>query len=484
MAMAMANTKLHAVCFPLPIQGHINGMLHFAKALHSMGFHITFVNSEFNHRRVVRNAGPASLAGLPDFRFATIPDGLSSPEDDTDKSQDLAALCVSTKRHCASPLRDLIKALHDPCSGGPRVSCVISDSFTSFTLAVTAELSIPNIFFCSVSATGFLSAVYFEELKQRSIIPLKGEEDLTNGFLDTVIDWIPGMPNIRLKDLPSFIRTTNPHDVMLNFCAEEARASCGASAVIFNTFHDLEAPIIEALSSVLVPPVYDIGPVSLLSDYVPNQDLRGVGVSLWKEDSSCIEWLDEKEPGSVLYVNYGSITVLTNDQLIEFAWGLADSGCQFLWVIRPDLVEGENALLPAEFATEIKPRSFIANWCSQKEVLSHPSIGGFLTHCGWNSTMESMCAGVPMICWPFFADQQPNCRFLCSEWGIGIEIGEDVKREKVERLIKELIGGAQKGKEMKRKALEWKARAAKAANSLGGGSWINLERVIKEVIMK
>lgn len=170
----MANTKLHAVCLPLPIQGHINGMLHFAKALHSVGFHITFVNSEFNHRRVVRNAGPASLAGLPDFRFATIPDGLSSPEDDTDKSQDLAALCVSTKRHCASPLRDLIKALDDPCSGGPRVSCVISDSFTSFTLAVTAELSIPNIFFCSVSATGFLSAIYFEELKQTSIFPLKG----------------------------------------------------------------------------------------------------------------------------------------------------------------------------------------------------------------------------------------------------------------------------------------------------------------------
>ncbi|XP_074568283.1 7-deoxyloganetin glucosyltransferase-like [Curcuma longa] len=476
----MTNGKPHAVCFPLPAQGHINAMLHFANALHFMGFHITFVNTDFNHRRIVRKDGSACLYGLPDFRFATIPDGLSYPDDDIDRSQDLIAVGLSIKRHGVAPLRDLITALNDPCSGGPRVSCMISDAFATFTLAVTAELSIPNIFFCSASPAGYLGSFYVKELMQRNIIPLRSEEDLTNSFLDTVIDWIPGMPNIRLKDLPSFIRTTNPHDIMLNYCWEETHASRDASAIIFNTFHDLDTPVIEALSSVLPPPLYDIGPVSLLSQYIP--DHNSLRVNLWKEDSNCIEWLYEKKQGSVLYVNFGSLAVLTSSQFIEFAWGLANSRCKFLWVTRPDLMEGETALLPAEIATEIKGRSFVTSWCPQREVLSHPAVGGFLTHCGWNSAMESISAGVPMICWPFLADQQPNCRYLCSEWGIGMEIGEEVKREEVARLIKELMEG-QKGKEMKRKALEWKVRAVKAA-SLGGDSWIKLERVIKEVMMK
>ncbi|KAI3952377.1 hypothetical protein MKX01_005244 [Papaver californicum] len=111
-----------------------------------------------------------------------------------------------------------------------------------------------------------------------------------------------------------------------------------------------------------------------------------------------------------MYVNFGSITVMTTQQLVECAWGLANSKHNFLWIIRPGLVVGELASLPVEFTEETKERGLLASWCPQEDVLHHASIAGFLTHCGWNSTLESLSCGVPLICWPFFGDQQTNCR--------------------------------------------------------------------------
>ncbi|KAI3996873.1 hypothetical protein MKX01_021149 [Papaver californicum] len=106
------------------------------------------------------------------------------------------------------------------------------------------------------------------------------------------------------------------------------------------------------------------------------QSLRS---NLWKEDTECLKWLDSKEPNIVVYVNLGSITVMTTQQLVEFAWGLANSKNNFLWIIRPDLVVGEFASLPAEFTEETKERGLLASWCPQEDVLHHASIAVFLT---------------------------------------------------------------------------------------------------------
>ncbi|KAG6474555.1 7-deoxyloganetin glucosyltransferase-like [Zingiber officinale] len=480
------STKAHLVCMAAPAQGHINSMLNLAKVLHSKGFFITFVNTEFVHRRFLKNPESlSSLDGLPDFRFASIPDGISPFNDGDEHRQDIPNYSLAIKNNCPASFLKLLSAMNDPNSGVPvpPVNCVISDCFASFTLNATAKLGIPNVFYCPSSVCGFLDFYYCKELMERGIIPLKSEDDLTNGYLDTIIDQRPGMIEVRMRDLTSFVRTTDREDILLNLIIDETHASHQATAIIFNSFSELESPLLNACSSML-PPVFDIGPMCLLSQYIPNDSsIASFGrLNLWKEDFGCVEWLDEKEPGSVLYVNFGSMANLTSEQLLEFAWGLADSGCAFLWAIRPDLVVGGTVLLPQEFSEMTKGRSFITSWCPQQRVLSHAAVGGFLTHCGWNSTTESISAGVPMICWPFSGDQQINCRYICSVWGIGMEINEDVKREEVARLIEKLMRG-QEGKEMKKKAMEWQEKAFKAAKT-GGGSWINLERLIKEIITK
>ncbi|XP_028056548.1 7-deoxyloganetin glucosyltransferase-like [Camellia sinensis] len=209
---------------------------------------------------------------------------------------------------------------------------------------------------------------------------------------------------------------------------------------------------------------------------------NSIGSSLWKEETECLSWLDSKQPNSVIYVNFGSITVMPPLQLIEFAWGLASSNQTFLWIIRPDLVVGDSAILPPDFVSETKERSLLASWCPQEQVLNHPAIGGFLTHSGWNSTLESICSGVPMLCWPFFADQQTNCWLCCGQWGVGMEINNDFKREEVERMVRELMAG-ERGKEMKRKVMEWKKLGEEATTCSVGSSYLNFEKMVRFVLM-
>ncbi|KAB2613396.1 7-deoxyloganetin glucosyltransferase-like [Pyrus ussuriensis x Pyrus communis] len=385
-------TKPHAVCIPIPTQSHIKAMLKFAKLLHSSGFHITFVNTEFNHKRFLKSLGPDSLDGLPDFRFEAVPDGL--PDSNEDTTQDLILLADSIrKQYFLAPFRGLLNKLNNDAistSNNPPVTSIVSDGFMSpFTFTAAQEIGVPSVLLYTFAAC------------------------LTNGYLERVVDWIPGMKDIRLKDLPTLFRTTNPDDIAFNFKMEGTDRAHEASAIVIHTFDALETDV------------------------------------LWKEETECLEWLNAKAPDSVMYVNFGSVAVMKPEDLVEFGWGLANSKLPFFWVIRPDLVVGESAILQPEFVAEIKER-----------ILNHPSVGGFLTHSGWNSTIESLTAGVPMLCWPYFCDQQMNCHYTCNEWGIGMEISNDVKRDEVEKL-------GEKGKKLKNKVMESKKLAKEATGPNG-----------------
>lgn len=303
---------------------------------------------------------------------------------------------------------------------------------------------------------------------------------LTNGYLETIIDWVPGMKNMRLRDFPSFIRTRDPSDhFMLDFIIDTTDSASKASGLILNTFHALEHDVLNPLSS-MFPTICTVGPLPLLLNQIP--DDNSIGSNLWREETECLQWLNSKQPNSVVYVNFGSITVMAPEQLVEFAWGLANSHKPFLWIIRPDLVVGDSVILPPEFVTETIQRGLMAGWCPQEKVLNHPSVGGFLTHSGWNSTIESICAGVPMICWPFFAEQQTNCRYACTEWGVGMEIDNNVERDEVEKLVKELMEG-EKGKSMKKAAMEWRTKAEEATAPCGS-SYLNLDKLVDILLTK
>ena len=304
------------------------------------------------------------------------------------------------------------------------------------------------------------------------------ESYLTNGYLDTSIDWIPGMKDIRLKDLSSFIRTVDGDDLFLNNEKMVAEKSLRAQGLILNTFDFLETDVLKALTC-MFNKVYTIGPLLQLLSHITISHCISMSLNLWEEDRGYMEWLNSQKPHSVIYVSFGSITTVSTKQLIEFAWGLANSNHPILWVIRPDLVHGGRAILPEDFIEETKGRIYLASWCSQEEVLSHTSIGGFLTHCGWNSTLESICCGVPMICWPGYAEQYTNARYVCKEWGMGMQIDEDVEREQVCCMVKEMMEG-ERGQEMRKNALKWKDRA-KEATKQGGSSYENAERLIEDL---
>nr|XP_043636726.1 7-deoxyloganetin glucosyltransferase-like [Erigeron canadensis] len=459
----------HAVCVPFPAQGHINPMLKLAKILHSKGFHITFVNTEFNHQRLLKSQGSENLNGDPCFQFDTIPDGLPPPEN-LDATQDIPSLCKSTSETCLDPFRKLLLKLNVSTTI-PSVSCIVSDGGMGFTLDAANELGVPQVMFWTSSACGFLAYTYYETLREIGLIPLKDSSDLTNGYLDNIVECIPSMEGLRLKDLPTFLRTTNPDDIILNYIIQETNRSKKASAVLVNTFEDLEHDVLNQLSLVY-PQVYSIGPLHTIADTMVNKDMQFVGSSLWKEETECLEWLTSKEPNSVVYVNFGSITVMTPQKLVEFSWGFANSNQTFLWVIRPDLVSGDSPILQPEFLETTRERGLLSSWCPQEKVLNHPAIGGFLTHSGWNSTLESISSGVPMICWPFFAEQQTNCWYSCNKWGIGMEIDNNVDRKQVEKLVSMLMM-EEKGEEMRRMARIWKKRSESSSSSLNIDNLIN-----------
>ncbi|KAF7005795.1 hypothetical protein CFC21_020895 [Triticum aestivum] len=373
-------------------------MMKLAKVLHRKGFHITFVNTEYNQRRLIRSRGPDAIAGLPDFCFATILDDM--PLSDADATQDPASLCYSTMTTCLPHLKYLLHDLNNK-SATPLVRCVVTDGLMSLSVDAAADIGVPCVLFWTSSACGYMGYHSFWFLIDEGLTPLKDEEQVKNGYLDTPVAQARGMSkHMHLRDFSSFIRTTDPGDVMFNFLKHEVEQSDRAAAVILNTFDELEQTALDAMCSILPLPIYIISPLNFLTE---------------------------------------------------------------------------------QLAT--KGRCLLASWCEQEAVLRHEAVGAFLTHCGWNSMMEGISVGVPMLCWPFFAEQQTNSRYACVEWGVGMEVGDDVRREAVEARIREVMGGEGVGKEMRRKAAEWSEIAVRATTQPGGRSLANLESLFKDVLL-
>ncbi|MFS7985654.1 putative 7-deoxyloganetin glucosyltransferase [Helianthus anomalus] len=174
--------KPHAICIPYPAQGHINPMMKLAKLLYCRGFHISFVNNHYNHKRLLRSRGPSSLEGLPDFRFYSIPDGL--PPSDAEATQSIPALCESVPKHSLEPFCELITRLNgSEDSGVPPVSCIISDGCMSFTLQAADRFGLPEVLFWTPSTCGVLAYSHYRDLVEKGYVPLKESISTLSGHI-------------------------------------------------------------------------------------------------------------------------------------------------------------------------------------------------------------------------------------------------------------------------------------------------------------
>jgi hypothetical protein len=171
--VAADEIKPHAVCLPFPAQGHVTPMMKLAKVLHCRGFHVTFVNTEYNHRRLIRSRGAAAVAGVPGFRFATIPDGL--PPSDADATQDPASICYSTMTTCLPHFTKLLVDLDGSRAAGiPPVTCVVADGVMSFAVDAAKELGVPCALFWTASACGYMGYRHHRFFLDEGLSPLKG----------------------------------------------------------------------------------------------------------------------------------------------------------------------------------------------------------------------------------------------------------------------------------------------------------------------
>ncbi|KAH7440089.1 hypothetical protein KP509_04G090700 [Ceratopteris richardii] len=267
---------------------------------------------------------------------------------------------------------------------------------------------------------------------------------------DTWITCIPGLPPVRASD---FVREFMPTEEemeadpkkcegLLKVVKESYGGARNLYRLLVNSIYELDSNATDDLRAEGVH-VLPVGPLFLQNS--SKGIIERPRINALEEDQTCLQWLDGREASSVLYIAFGSEARLLKDDMQELAYGLEASGHSFLWVIRPGSVVDEQSfdcILPEGFEERTAAHGKIVSWAPQMEVLAHSAIGGFMSHCGWNSTLEALCHGVPILAWPQRADQGLNKVFIEDHWKVGIAVqkhGGKVKRAAVETAIKQLM---------------------------------------------
>ncbi|GAV62624.1 UDPGT domain-containing protein, partial [Cephalotus follicularis] len=427
--MADTSQKPHAIFIPYPLQGHVIPSVHLAIKLASRGFTITFINTHYIHHQTHEaqpNTGPdifEEVRGMGlDIRYATVSDGLPVGFDRSlNHDQFMAALLHVFSAHVEEVVGQII-------GSGERVHCLIADTFFVWPSKIAKKFGLFYVSFWTEPALVFTLYYHLDLLRINCHF---GCQDCR----EDAIDYIPGVQSIDPKDMTSYLQendTSVCHQIIFNAFQDTKNAQF----TLCNTVHELEHDTISALQAKM--PFYAIGPI------FPTGFTKSiVATSLWSE-SDCTHWLNTKPPGSVLYVSFGSYAHVTRTDLVEIANGLSLSNVSFIWVLRPDIVTSEDAdPLPVGFKEEVGDRSMIIPWCCQIKVLAHPAIGGFLTHCGWNSILESIWCKVPLLCYPLLTDQFTNRKLVVHDWKVGINLSnkQSVTKEEVSKNVNRLMSG-------------------------------------------
>lgn len=284
---------------------------------------------------------------------------------------------------------------------------------------------------------------------------------------------IPGFPErcrIKPSDIHRFVRKADGNDEWSKFFQPQTRMSMGAYGWLCNTVEEVEPLGLEVLRRYTKLPIWCIGP--LLPKGMLERDVKvgSFGNRIEKEhglsSEECIKWLDLWSRDSVLYISFGSQNSISAKQMMELAMGLEESGVPFIWAIRPPLGfdpkgEFKDEWLPVGFQERMahsRRGLLVHKWAPQLEILCHESTGAFLSHCGWNSTLESLSQGLPIIGWPLAAEQIYNIKMMVEEMGVGIQLTRGLEstiaKEDVKRVIGIVMGENGTGVEMRKKANE------------------------------
>ncbi|KAG5604381.1 hypothetical protein H5410_025873 [Solanum commersonii] len=435
----------HVILVPYPSQGHINPLLQFAKRLASKGVKSTIATTKYTVNSIYS----------PNISVESISDGFD--EGGFTQAQNTDVFLKSFRENGSRTLSQILTNYEN--STHP-ISCIVYDSFLPWALDVAKKHGIYGASFFTNSAT--VCAVFAHIHHGTFSLPVKIEEN------EPLL--LPGLPCLYPIDVPGFIREPESYPAYLAMKMSQfsnLKMLIGFLTILFKSLK--ERYIARGISKFW--PAKLIGPMvpSLYLDGRIEND-KGYGASLWKPLSEeCLNWLKTKPKQSVIYISFGSMVSLTPKQMKEIAYALIGINMNFLWVVR----DTEKCKLPKGFIESTKGKGLIVSWCNQLETLANQAIGCFVTHCGWNSTLEGLSLGVPMVAMPQWSDQMTDAKFIDEIWEIGVRPKLDellgiVKREELLFCLKEVMKG-EKSYEIRRNATKLRNLAKKTVSE-GGSS--------------
>ncbi|KAH7864537.1 hypothetical protein Vadar_030699 [Vaccinium darrowii] len=446
----------HVALLPSPGMGHLIPLVEFAKHL----VHRHHISSTL----IIPTTGPppetqiSVLESLPEnINHVFLP-----PVDLPEHLPNIEAQIFITVSLSLPFIRDTLKLL----TSKNRLVALFVDIFGLDAHDVAKETGVPPYLFFPSNAMALSFYLHLPKLDKMVTCEYR---DLPEPVK------LPGCVPVHGRDLPDPVQDRS--DITYKKLLENVTRFTSSEGIIVNSFLELEEGAIKALQveESGKPPVYPIGP------------LIQTGLTDGSDRPKSLKWLDDQPSKSVLFVSFGSGGTLSNEQIKELALGLEMSGQKFLWVVRSPSNKSADAaffnaesqtdpfgFLPKGFLERTKGQGFVvSSWAPQIEVLRHGSTGGFLTHCGWNSTLESVVHGVPLIAWPLYAEQKLNAVMLNEGLYVALrpkanEIGI-VEREEIARVVKELMEG-EEGKKVCEKMKSLQEAAGNVLNEDGSSA--------------
>ncbi|TVU44958.1 hypothetical protein EJB05_04422 [Eragrostis curvula] len=440
---------------PCPLQGHVKPLMELAHRLVEHGIEVDFVNTDINHDRIVKAmeaGGEAGAAGPAGINMVSLPDGMGP---DGDRS-DIGKLAGGLPAAMLGRIEEMVVS--------NKIRWVVADVSMSWVLDLVAKLGLRVALFST-----FAAAVLVLRLRVPKMIEDGIFDEFGNVTRKERIQLSPKMPAVDATKLPwtSLRKSPESQRMLIQMVIKTNPEIALAETIVCNTFDEIES---EALA-LLPKPALAVGPLEMLAS------TTSAACHFWPEDRTCLTWLDAQAPSSVVYVAFGSVTVFDATQVKELADGLLLTGRPFLWVVRPNFANGVDEGWLDEFKRRVGNTGLVVSWAPQQRVLSHPSLACFVTHCGWNSTIEGVRNGVPFLCWPYYADQFCNQSYICDVWGTGLRICAIERDVVTKEEIRDKVAGLLRDEGIKARVLSLK-QAACASVTDGGSSHRDLLKLV------